>query len=85
MNLLTRQQAAERLGVNINTIDNERKAGRLAYTSGVLAGKFGSPNRQSPSIFHEQPIRRYLKSGLFETRSERNGRKIAPNKKEPKS
>ncbi|MBR4193804.1 MAG: helix-turn-helix domain-containing protein [Oscillospiraceae bacterium] len=39
MNLLTRQQAAERLGVNINTIDNERKAGRLAYIQRRPGGK----------------------------------------------
>lgn len=38
-NLLTRQEAADVLGVCINTLDSERYAGRLAYIQRRPGGK----------------------------------------------
>lgn len=37
--LLTRREAAERLGVSVNTLDMERSAGHLAYIQRKPGGK----------------------------------------------
>lgn len=39
MNLLTRQQAAERLGMSVWTLDAERRCGKLAYIQRKPGGK----------------------------------------------
>ncbi len=38
-NLLTRKEAAVRLGINVATLDTERYAGRLAYIQSKPGGK----------------------------------------------
>lgn len=50
--LLTRQEAAERLGVSVETMDRERKAGYLAYLQRKPGGKV---------LITEEAIADYLK------------------------
>jgi len=59
--LLTRQQAAERLGVSVATIDLERVAGRLAYIQRKPNGRVW---------ISEGAIEEYLERGLHEAKPE---------------
>jgi len=51
MNLYTRQQAAERLGMSVWTLDAERRSGKLAYIQRKENGKV---------LISEDAIREYL-------------------------
>jgi predicted site-specific integrase-resolvase len=43
MVLLTREQAAQRLGISTDTLDRERREGRLAYIQRKMYGKVWIP------------------------------------------
>ena len=51
MNLLTRQQAADRLGISVWTLDAERRCGKLAFIQRKANGKV---------LISEDAIREYL-------------------------
>ena len=61
-NLLTRKQAAERLGVSLPTLDAERIAGRLAYIQRKPGGKVW---------ITEAALEEYLARGTHQARPER--------------
>lgn len=64
-NLLTRKQAAERLGVSLPTLDAERTAGRLAYIQRKPGGKVW---------ITEAALDEYLARGTHQARPEREQR-----------
>lgn len=59
MALLNREQAAERLGISISTLDSERYRGNLAYIQRKRNGKVWIP---------ETAIEEYLNRGLHEVK-----------------
>lgn len=60
--LLTRKQAAEILGISLNTLDAERASGRLAYIQKKPGGKVW---------ITEAAIEEYLAKGTHQARPER--------------
>lgn len=57
--LMSRKEAAQRLGISINTLDAERASGRLAYIQHKPGGKVW---------ITEDAIQGYLKRGTHEAR-----------------
>lgn len=62
MTLLTRKQAAEWLGVSEDTLDVERRAGRIAYIQSKPGGKVQ---------IREDALEEYLARSTHEVRPER--------------
>lgn len=60
--LLTRKQAAEILGISVNTLDAERMSGRLAYIQKKPGGKVW---------ITEEALEEYLAKGTHQARPER--------------
>lgn len=60
--LLTRKQAAEMLGISLNTLDAERTSGRLAYIQRKPGGKVW---------IREEALEEYLARGTHQARPER--------------
>lgn len=50
-NLLTRQEAAERMRVSTMTVDRLRKAGKLKYVQGMANGKVWIPEEAITEYF----------------------------------
>lgn len=61
--LLTRKQAAEILGISLNTLDAERMSGRLAYIQRKPGGKVW---------ITEAALEEYLARGTHQARPERS-------------
>lgn len=61
MNLLTRQQAAERLGMSVWTLDSERRCGKLAFIQRKANGKVLIP---------EEAIKDYLARAMHPVKPE---------------
>lgn len=62
MELLTREQAAERLGISVSTLDNERVAGNLEYIQRKRYGKVW---------ITDDAIKAYLARGTHNAKPER--------------
>jgi len=69
MELLTREQAAERLGISVSTLDNERVAGNLEYIQRKRYGKVW---------ITEEAIRSYLSRGTHSALPEKPARITSP-------
>lgn len=59
MNLLTRKEAAERLGISTVTLDSERAKGRIAYIQKVPGGKV---------FFKEEFLEEYIARATHQAR-----------------
>lgn len=70
MELLTREQAAERLGISVSTLDNERVAGNLEYIQRKRYGKVW---------ITEEAIRSYLSRGTHSALPEKPARITSPH------
>lgn len=70
MELLTREQAAERLGISVSTLDNERVAGNLEYIQRKRYGKVW---------ITEEAIRSYLSRGTHSALPEKPARITSPS------
>ena len=69
MELLTREQAAERLGISVSTLDNERVAGNLEYIQRKRYGKVW---------ITEEAIKAYLARGTHSALPEKPARITSP-------
>lgn len=69
MELLTREQAAERLGISVSTLDNERVAGNLEYIQRKRYGKVW---------ITEEAIKSYLSRGTHSALPEKPARITSP-------
>ena len=57
MKLMTRKEAAARLGMSLPTLDQERSTGRLAYIQRKPSSKVWITMRPSPSTWRGPPTR----------------------------